>query len=59
MIFSVFFEIGLLVLGFLYVANMWFDSIIHAAEVSNEMDEKNKEAENDKTREQLCRHLYS
>ena len=59
MIFDIFFEIGLLVLGFLYVANMWFDSFIHASEVSRDIDEKEKEEREDKEREELCKNLYS
>ena len=59
MIFSTLFEIGLFILGLLYVGNMWFDSFIHMVEVNNDFDDKEKEKQEDKEREQLCKHLYS
>ena len=59
MIFSLTFEIGLLVIGFLYVCNMWFDSILHLIEIGNEIDEKEKEKQEDEARIELTKHLYS
>ena len=59
MIFSVFFEIGLLVLGALYVLNLWFDSFLHAAEVNNDLEDRDKEKADDKKRAELTQHLYS
>ena len=59
MIFSTFFEIGLLVLGFFYVANQVFGNIITLIDVSKDIEEKQKEEQEDKEREELCRHLYS
>ena len=59
MIFDVFFEIGLLVLGLLYVGDMYFDSILHLVEIGNDMEDKEKEEKEDKEREELCKHLYS
>ena len=59
MLFSLGFEIGALVLGLLYVADLWFESIIHLYEVNQDVEEKEKEEKEDKEREALCKHLYS
>ena len=59
MIFSLTFEIGMLVLGLLYVGNMYLDSFIHFIEVSKSIEDDEKEKEEDKQREELTRHLYS
>ena len=59
MIFSTFFEIGLLVLGFFYVANQIFGNVIALIEVGKDIEEKQKEKLEDKEREEFCKHLYS
>ena len=59
MIFSLFFEIALTVLGTLYILNLWFDSLLHASEVNKDLEDRDKEKADDKEREQLCKHLYS
>ena len=59
MIFSTFFEIGLLVLGFFYVANQVFGNVIALIEVGKDIEDKQKEEQEDKEREELTRHLYS
>ena len=59
MIFSLFFEISLVVLGLLYIGNMYLDSFIHFIEVSKSMDNDEKEKEEDKQRAELTRHFYS
>ena len=59
MLFSLFFEISLTVLGLLYIGDMYFDSIIHMLEVSNEIDSKDKEEQEDKKLSELSKHMYS
>ena len=59
MIFDKFFEIGLLFLGFLYVGNMYFDSLINLYQISKNMDEDEKEKEKDKELKDLSKHLYN
>ncbi len=59
MIVDTFFEIGLLILGLLYVGDMYLDSVIRMIEIANEMDEKAKEESNDKELEELSKHMYS
>ena len=57
MIFSIFFEIGLLVLGFLYVADMILDSIIELIKAGNELEEHEKN--NDQQISEIVQHMYS
>ena len=59
MIFSLFFEVGLLVLGFLYICNKVFENIITLIDVSKDIDEKEKEKAEDESRAELTKHLYS
>ena len=59
MIFSLFFEIGLLVLGVFYVGHLWFESFLNMIEISKDLEEKEKEKQEDKEREELSKHLYS
>ena len=57
MIFSIFFEIGLLVLGFLYVADMILDSIIELIKAGNDLEEHEKN--NDQQISEIVQHMYS
>ena len=57
MIFSLTFEIGLLVLGFLYVADMYFDSIIDLIRIGHELEETEKN--NDNEISEIVKHMYS
>ena len=57
MIFSIFFEIGLLVLGFLYVADMILDSIIDLIKAGNELEEHEKN--DDQKISEIVQHMYS
>ena len=59
MIFSVFFEIGLIILGLLYVGDMIFDSIIDLIRVSKDIQDEENEKKNDDERKELTRHLYA
>ena len=59
MIFSTFFEVSLVVLGFLYIANEVFSNVITLIEIGKDIEEKEKEKEEDKAREELTKHLYS
>ena len=63
MLFDKFFEWGLLILGLLYIADMYFDSIIHLIEVNNDIEERDEakaKEENEKEKlEKLTQHLYS
>jgi len=59
MLFDVFFEIGLLVLGVLYIGDMYLDSIIHLIEVCQDIEEDNKNKEKDEKLKQLTKHLYA
>ena len=59
MIFSTFFEVSLVVLGFLYIANEIFSNVITLIEIGKDIEEKEKEKEEDKAREELTKHLYS
>ena len=53
------FEIGLLVLGLLYVGDMYLNSIIDLIQVSKDIDEEEKDKEHDRQLEKLSKHMYS
>ena len=59
MIFSTLFEIGLFILGLLYVGDMYFDSVLHLIEIGNDITEKEKEEQNDKELQELTQHIYA
>ena len=59
MIFDVFFEVGLLILGGLYIADMFLDSIINLIQVSRDIDEDDKNKAKDEELKELTKHLYS
>jgi len=54
MLFSLFGEIALTVIGFLYVADLWFDSFISLAEQS-----KNNEEEKEVKMSDVVKRMYS
>ena len=58
-IFDVFFEIGLLVLGGLYIADMFLDSFINLIQVSRDIEEDDKNKEKEDELKELTKHLYS
>ena len=59
MLFSFTFEIGLLILGFLYIGDLYLDSIIDLIQTTNEINESEQEKqENDKLKN-LTKHIYS
>ena len=51
------FEIGLLVLGLLYIGNLWFDSIIDLIRIGNELEESEKNKDNEVS--EIIQHMYS
>ena len=59
MIFSLAFEIGLLVIGFIWVCNKVFENIISLIDVSKDIEENEKAKAEDKEREELTKHLYA
>jgi len=54
MLFSLFGEISLVIIGFLYVADLWFDSFISLAEQS-----KNNEEEKEVKMSDVVKRMYS
>ena len=58
-LFDKFFEIGLLVLGGLYIADMFLDSVINLIQVCKDIDEDDKNKEKDDKLKELTKHLYS
>lgn len=59
MLFSRMFEIGLLILGFLYIADLYLDSIIDLIQVSNDIEKNEQEKREDDDLKKLTKHLYS
>ena len=59
MIFSNLFELGLFILGLLYVGNMYFDSCVHLMEVMNDINDDEKDKQHDEELKQLTQHIYS
>ena len=59
MIFSFTFEIGLLVLGLLYIGDLYLDSIINLIEISKDIDEKERVKKEDDDLKLLTKHIYS
>lgn len=59
MIFDVFFEVGLLIIGLLYVGDMIFDSVIDLIRIGREIEDEDKEKKEDEERKTLTQHLYS
>ena len=59
MLFSFTFEIGVLILGFLYVGDMYLDSFIRLFEITNEIEKDEKDKQEDEDLKKLSKHLYS
>lgn len=59
MIFSIWFEIGLLVLGVLYIGDMYLDSFINLIQICRDIDEDNKNKAKDEELKELTKHLYA
>ena len=59
MIFSRLFELGLFILGLLYVGDMYFDSVIELIRVTKEIDEEEKDKVHDEELKKLSEHMYS
>ena len=59
MLFSFTFEIGALILGLLYIGDMYFDSVIRLFEITNEIDKDEQEKREDEDLKKLLKHLYS
>ena len=59
MLFSFAFEIGLIILGLLYVGDMYLDSFIRLFEITNDMEKDEQEKQEDDKLIKLTKHLYS
>ena len=59
MIFSFTFEIGALILGLLYIGDLYLDSIIDLIQVSNEIERNEEEKAKDEELKNLSKTLYS
>ena len=59
MLFSNLFELGLFILGLLYVGDMYLDSIIEIMRLTHDLDEEEESKENDEELKELSKHLYS
>lgn len=59
MLFSFTFEIGLLILGFLWVGDMYLDSVINLIQITNEIDKEEKDKQDDEDLKKLTKHIYS
>ena len=59
MLFSLTFEIGLLILGFLYIGDMYLDSFINMFEITNQIDKDEQDRREDEKLKKLTKHLYS
>lgn len=55
MLFSLFGEIGLVIIGALYVLDLWFDSCVNLIEISN----KNNDEDKDKELPEAIKHMFS
>ena len=59
MIFSLTFEIGLLVIGFLYVGHLYFSDVIDLINIGREVEKEEKDKQNDEHLHEMTKHLYS
>ena len=59
MLFSFTFEIGLLILGFLWVGDMYLDSVINLIQITNEIDKDEKDKQDDEDLKKITKHIYS
>ena len=53
------FEIGLLILGFLYIGDMYFNSIIDLIQVMKDISDEDEEKQKDAELKEISKHLYS
>lgn len=58
-LFSKMFEIGLLVLGFLYIGNMYLSTIVDIIQLGRDIDDDEKEKQKEKELESFTHRLYS
>ena len=59
MIFSFTFEIGLLILGLLYIIHLYFQDVIDLIETTNEIERKEEEKAKDDELIKISKTLYS
>ena len=59
MLFSYGFEIGALILGLLYIGDMYLDSIINLIQITNEIDKDEKDKQDDEDLKKMTKHIYS
>ena len=59
MLFSFTFEIGLLVLGLLYIGDLYLDSFINLMQVSKDIENEEKDKRDDDELKNLTKHIYS
>ena len=59
MLFSFTFEIGALILGLLYIGDMYLNSFINIMEITNEIDKEEKDKQDDEDLKKLSKHIYS
>lgn len=59
MLFSLTFEIGLLVIGFLYVGHLYFSDAIDLIQIGREVEKEEKDIQRDQELSTLSKHLYS
>ena len=59
MLFSFTFEIGLLILGLLYIGDMYFESFISLIQTTKDMEKDDKDKQDEKQLIELTKHLYS
>lgn len=59
MLFSFTFEVGLLILGLLYIGDLYFESFINLIQVSNDIEKDEKDKHEDDELKEMTKHLYS
>ena len=59
MIFSLTFEIGVLVLGLFYVGHLYFSDVIDLIQIGRDVEREEKEKKHDEELSTLSKHLYS
>ena len=59
MLFSKLFELGLFIIGLLYVGDMYFDSCIELIRITHDIDEEEKDKQHDDELKQIAKHMYS
>ena len=59
MLFSKLFELGLFILGLLYVGDLYFDSAIELLRVTHDLEEDEKEKDHDEELKEISKHMFS